>query len=90
MTIEMSVSEKDIQRVNNKDLPSDWRGMNQFKLLKDIGSQWYSEKDKLLLKVPSAVIPEESNYIINSRHPDFQKKTKLLRVNSFSWDKRLV
>ncbi len=44
----------------------------------------------MILRVPSAVIPQEYNYIINTRHPDFLTKVKLLRIEDYFWDERLM
>ena len=39
-------------------------------------------------KIPSAVVPQEFNYILNPNHPDF-KLIKLTKVASFNFDQRL-
>ena len=53
-----------------------------------IGDEFIKDKQSLLLKVPSAVITEEHNYLINPLHADF-KKIKVLEIRSFKTDKRL-
>lgn len=35
----------------------------------DLGSAWYQSLRSLLLVVPSAIVPEERNVIVNARHP---------------------
>jgi RES domain-containing protein len=37
----------------------------------EFGSKWYSEKRSLVLRVKSAVLPVEVNFIINASHPEF-------------------
>ena len=60
----------------------------------DIGySQWMGDEfvkanEGLLLKVPSAIVDEEHNYLLNSNHKDFQK-VKILKTTLFGFDKRL-
>jgi RES domain-containing protein len=60
----------------------------------DIGyTQWMGDEfiksgSSLLLKVPSAIVEDENNYLINTMHPDF-KKIKILAATSFHFDKRL-
>ena len=54
-----------------------------------MGDQFVSANQSLILKVPSAVIPMEYNYIINTRHPDFQNNVTLVRTEDYFWDERL-
>lgn len=54
-------------------LPPDWRVYPATHATKDIGSRWAESMASVLLEVPSAIIPEESVYLLNPRHPDFKK-----------------
>jgi len=60
------------------------------KRLQNIGSDWYSNKKKLVLQIPSAVIPQESNYVINTQHPLFTSQVKIIEREDYFWDKRLL
>ena len=40
-------------------------------LTRDYGSEWFKSKKSLALKVHSAVLPTDSNFILNTMHPDF-------------------
>ncbi len=42
-------------------------------LTSDFGSEWYRNNNTLILKVRSAVLPTDSNFILNTAHPDFSK-----------------
>jgi RES domain-containing protein len=53
-----------------------------------IGDSFLRLKKSLLLKVPSAIIPEESNILINPLHPDI-KKVKITDASPFQFDTRL-
>ena len=77
-----------VQQVNLSQLPPDWNQTIFSEECKLIGSEWFKKKEDLLLKVPSAVIPDEYNYVINTLHPQF-KKVKLIDVLPFYFDKRL-
>jgi RES domain-containing protein len=55
---------------------------------KFIGDEFIKQQQSLILKVPSAVINEEYNFLINPLHPDF-KKIKISKTKSFWPDKRL-
>ena len=51
------------------DLPANWRNYPAPATLQDIGSQWLRERRSLVLAVPSAMNPEEKNFLLNPLHP---------------------
>ena len=53
------------------------------------GSRWVAEARSLVLKVPAAVLPVSSNYLINPRHPQ-AARLKIVRQVEVSLDPRLV
>jgi RES domain-containing protein len=53
-----------------------------------LGSQWLVQSKTAVIAVPSAVIPEESNFILNPNHPDFAK-LKIQPAAAFYFDIRL-
>jgi RES domain-containing protein len=55
---------------------------------KFIGNEFIKSMNSLVLKVPSAVVTEEHNYLINPLHADF-KKIKITDTKKFSTDERL-
>jgi RES domain-containing protein len=75
-----------------KDLPKNWRDTGGYPELQKLGSEWYHSNRSLVLKVPSAVIPKEYNFLINTNHPDFnnQEKISLVRNEDYFWDERLL
>lgn len=89
MVISIPDNDQLIRQVFTHELPENWRSMFAFPVLQQIGSNWYKNKDSLVLKVPSVVIPLEYNYILNLEHPDFKKSVKLVRKEDFFWDDRL-
>jgi RES domain-containing protein len=38
-----------------------------------VGDDWHKEGRKPVLEVPSAIIPEEYNYLLNPAHPKFDQ-----------------
>lgn len=52
------------------------------------GSDWATKRQSLVLKVPSAVVPVSSNYLINPLHPQ-AKDLKIVRQVEVSIDPRL-
>lgn len=79
-----------IKQVSINDLPDNWRSLAAYSKLQDIGSKWYKGMETLLLKVPSAVIPYEYNYMINTEHRDYYKNVQLVRTEDYFWDNRLL
>jgi RES domain-containing protein len=59
--------------LNPADIPKDWDGFPTPESTQNIGSEWALKKRSVVLKVPSTVIREEFNYLINPAHPDFKK-----------------
>jgi RES domain-containing protein len=53
-----------------------------------IGDEFLKQKDFLLLRVPSAIVETEYNYVLNCQHADY-KKIKIASVIPFEFDKRL-
>lgn len=58
---------KRAKRAPPPELPSGWQA-NQ-PTTRRIGNQWLDAGDALLLPVPSAILPESRNYLINPLHP---------------------
>ena len=91
MVISISDDRKLYNEIKEADLPENWRFVTSYSKLQSIGIDWYNKKSSLILKVPSPIIPQESNYIINTEHKDFNDLNVLLTGNeNFFWDKRLL
>jgi RES domain-containing protein len=43
----------------------------------------------LALRVPSAVIPAETNVLLNPRHPDMAR-VRVVSIETFAFDRRLL
>jgi RES domain-containing protein len=54
-------------------LPPDWNQSPPPTSLRTIGDDWISRGSSVVLRVPSAVIEHENNYLINPAHTDFKK-----------------
>lgn len=74
--------------INTNSLGEGWRSFTDYSQCQTMGDQWYNEGKTLLLKVPSAVLPESYNYVINTLHPHF-KKVKLAGVTDLIPDDRI-
>ena len=58
-----------IERVAAGQLPADWRDSRARDQLQAIGTDWAKRGSSVALAVPSAVIPNETNYLLNPLHP---------------------
>ena len=72
----------------SEELPPDWRRFSAYGRLQELGADWYRRSESLLLKVPSVLIPQEYNYLINTQHPDFSTMVRLVGTEDFDWDNR--
>lgn len=54
-------------------LPEDWALEPPGPASKSIGDAWVRASRSAVLAVPSAIVPMESNYLLNPAHPDFPK-----------------
>lgn len=56
-----------------QQLPKDWQREPPPVSLQRLGDQWVKAGDSVILAVPSAIVPNELNLLLNPRHPDFSK-----------------
>ncbi len=70
-------------------LPSGWNAPLISPATQALGDEWIASGRSVVLRVPSAVIPEENNYLINPAHPDF-KKLAIAEPEPFSFDPRIA
>ncbi len=81
--------DKDLyQTMRAQDLPAGWNELPSSTQAAAIGDAFLQANKQLGLIVPSAVIPEESNIVINPNHPAFAQVT-LEIVRPFRFDQRL-
>jgi len=78
-----------ITTVSQDSLPSNWKSIAAYPLLQEIGNKWYKQSQSLLLKVPSVIVEQEYNYLINTLHSDFRKNINLKLIEEFGFDSRL-
>lgn len=77
--------EDKITEVSASKLKKNW--ISDEDLTRYLGDQ-FLQSDFLLMKVPSAIIPQEYNLLINPLHRDF-KKVKIKTAERFMFDARL-
>jgi len=76
-----------IETVELAGLPSGWREYPAPDTLAELGTEWARHRRSFVLSVPSAIVPQERNYLINPGHPGF-RKIKIGKPKRFSLDPR--
>lgn len=71
-----------------EDLPLNWRQGRAPVQTQMLGDRWLEAGNTLVLQVPSVIIPEEWNYVINPLHPQFAETVRG-QAKPFQFDPRL-
>ncbi len=82
-------SEAQIYRPNRDELPEDWMSPFPSSKCQEWGSDWCRLSKELLMEVPSVIVPEERNIVINSDHPLMAGVT-LSPIRAFHFDLRVT
>lgn len=53
--------------------PADWRAFPWRSASQHVGTRWMQDQDSVVLQVPSAIVPQQHNYLINPQHPRFEE-----------------
>lgn len=76
------------QKISVKNLLPGWDAPDTRPFTKKIGDTFLSNKKNLMLEVPSAMMPEEMNYVINPLHKDMNL-IKMINKRRIYFDKRI-
>jgi RES domain-containing protein len=77
-----------LSSVKVDELPRDWGRATEHPECLRIGDSWAGDGETLALQVPSAIIPEESNVLLNPRH-SAAGDLRIVTSRPFSFDPRL-
>lgn len=69
-------------------LPPDWYEFRQYDACQQIGGEWLRKGQSAVMRVPSAIISNECNYLLNPVHPDFLR-INLVGAEPFTFDPRI-
>ncbi|AZI25898.1 RES domain-containing protein [Pedobacter sp. G11] len=83
------LSDESIELCNLNQLPKNWRAYPSSFELQKIGDEFVKTNKYLLLRVPSAIIEDEFNFLMNVNHP-LAENIKILEIKPFSFDNRLL
>jgi RES domain-containing protein len=72
-------------------LPANWDAWPPLNATMAFGDAWLAGSESAVLKAPSALIPSESNFLLNPQHPDFAQISRSATMPArFTFDKRLL
>jgi RES domain-containing protein len=86
---EVSIDLSGVIDLSLATLPRNWRADSVPARVQALGDDWVAGGASAVLRVPSALVPGESNFLLNPRHSDFGK----LRIGKpipFQYDPRLA
>lgn len=78
-----------IPRLSAADLPTGWRTPAAGSQLQQIGHEWLARGASAILAVPSAVLPQEENFLLNPRHAEF-RRIRIGAAEELAVDSRLL
>lgn len=77
-----------VETVSIEDLPAGWNEVTGHPACQQIGRRWGEGGSSPVLRVPSAVVSQEANYLVNPRHPD-ARRIRMVGQAPFRFDARL-
>lgn len=89
VVIPCEFDERLVTTVAHDALPAQWRRDPPPSELAQIGDTWAKAAQSAVLAVPSAIIEEETNFLLNPVHPDFSK-IPIGEPQDFEFDQRLL
>lgn len=78
-----------VEELGTDLLPRSWRRYPAPTSLQRLGNAWLDQNSASVLRVPSALVPSESNFLINPSHPD-SRKLRVVQKAPFRFDPRPV
>jgi RES domain-containing protein len=87
--IEARFPERKVESLDPRRLPAGWSDSPPPLALRALGDAWLREGRSALLRVPSAVVPSEWNYLLNPAHPGFGA-VRIGSARAFILDPRLL
>lgn len=78
--------EDEAAEISSKKIKKNWE--QELDYTQWLGDQFLQNKQNLVLKVPSAIVPQESNFLLNPLHAKF-KKIRIVSSELLQLDKRL-
>lgn len=88
--VSIHLPDEQVTSLDNNSLPNNWRDDPSPLSTALIGDEWIHRKISLGLLVPSTIVPQQNNVLINPLHSGFIKLTNKITVELFNLDSRLL
>lgn len=88
LLLKIQVKEKKIIRVATSDLPPEWNVLSYKNSVRKYGTSIFSKNDILGFWIPSVVVPEDFNIVLNPMFPNYPDLVTLVDTYPFNYDKR--
>jgi RES domain-containing protein len=75
--------------LDRSSLPKDWKADTVPASVQVLGDAWMTSLSSVAISVPSALVPEESNFLLNPLHPDFLR-LRIRKPVTFQFDPRFA
>lgn len=87
--IPATIAHSHVEPRSLQEMPAGWDARPYKQVSQEFGDKWLSERESLVLAVPSVVVPQEYNYLINPEH-EASDEIELGEPFPASFDRRLI
>jgi RES domain-containing protein len=87
---ELEVADDQVLSLEQDALPKDWQADPPPPSTAAIGDEWAESQTSLALAVPSIVIPQQLNLLLNPAHPEYRAVAERSTSLPFAFDHRLA
>ena len=85
--LQVEIPQTDFSEISNAKIKENWQAHINY--TQWMGDEFIKANETLFVKVPSVVVPQEHNFLVNPLHKDF-KKVKIVASELLNLDKRLL
>jgi RES domain-containing protein len=86
--ISLEIPDKLVKELRRFELPADWKTISAPSSTKNIGTEFLKALSSPILKVPSVIIEEEFNYVLNPLHKE-SSRFKIVGIKEIEFDDRI-
>ncbi len=84
----IEVPDGSIETIALAQLPGNWKDIPAPSSTRSFGTELLKAAKNLIIMIPSTVIPDEWNYLINPAHPE-SNKCRIVEIKDFVYDVRI-